>query len=177
MSSCDRKEDRFGEKREWENSADSPVLEDPADINDRLIIRLRDLSHIMRSLYEGRGSQKRVLIVLDEMGPEVTQRELTKRLGIQPGSASEVVSKLEAAGYIRRTPEERDRRTARIELTEAGKKLAGEAKQQRVRRHEEMFSCLAEEEKEELLALLETVREDWARRYPGAGSRQGKRRE
>lgn len=140
-----------------------------ADINDKLIINLRDLSHTIRSLYEGKGSQKRILIILDEIGSSITQRELTERIGIQPGSASEVITKLEMAGYIRRTPNETDRRTADIELTEIGKASAAEAREQRVRRHEEMFSGLSDNEKNELLLLLEKVNADWENRYPGKG--------
>lgn len=135
------------------------------DINDSLIINLRDMSHIMRFLYEGRGSQKRILIVLNEIGDRITQRELTERLGIQPGSASEVISKLENAGHIKRTPSEKDRRTMEIELTETGKILAAEASEQRIRRHKEMFSCLSDNEKQELLSLLEKVNADWKNRY------------
>ena len=140
-----------------------------ADMNDKLIINLRDLSHTMRFLYEGKGSQKRILIVLEEIGSSVTQRELTERLGIQPGSASEVIAKLESAGYIKRTPSETDRRTADIGLTETGKKYASEAREQRIRRHEEMFSCLSDGEKNELLSLLEKVNADWKNRYQGLG--------
>ena len=120
----------------------------------------------MRFLYEGKGSQKRILIVLNEMG-RTTQRELTERLGIQPGSASEVIAKLEIAGLITRTMSETDRRTMNIELTEEGKKLACEAVEQRNRRHEEMFSCLSEEDKDLLLSLLEKMNADWQTRYQG----------
>ena len=137
-----------------------------ADRNDKLIINLRDLSHTMRFLYEGKGSQKCILIVLNEMG-RTTQRELTERLGIQPGSASEVIAKLEIAGLITRTMSETDRRTMNIELTEEGKKLACEAVEQRNRRHEEMFSCLSEEDKDLLLSLLEKMNADWQTRYQG----------
>lgn len=135
-----------------------------ADINDRLILNLRDISHTMRFLYEGKGSQKRVLIILSEIGV-ITQRELTERLGIKPGSASEVIAKLENAGWITRTPSETDRRTADVALTEKGKQLALEAKKQRNLRHEEMFSCLSENEKSELLFLLEKINADWEYRY------------
>lgn len=135
-----------------------------ADIQDKLIINLRDLSHIMRFLYEGKGSQKRILIVLNEVG-NITQRELTERLGIQPGSASEVIAKLEDAGYIMRTPSETDRRTMDIALTKTGKLSALEAAEQRNRRHEEMFSCLSANEKDTLLSLLEKVKTDWENRY------------
>ena len=38
-----------------------------AETNGKLIINLRDVGHMMRGLYEGRGSQQRVLIVLHEM--------------------------------------------------------------------------------------------------------------
>lgn len=137
-----------------------------ADINDQLIMSIRDLSHVMRFLYEGKASQKRILIILNE-SETMTQRELTERLGIQPGSASEILSKLENAGLIIRTPNETDRRTTDIRLTESGGRLAQEAFTQRQRRHEEMFSCLEEEEKLELLSLLEKVCVDWKSRYGG----------
>ena len=135
-----------------------------ANINDKLIMNLRDISHTMRSLYEGRGSQKRILIILHEVG-KITQRALTERLGIQPGSASEVIAKLESAELITRTPSESDRRTADIQLSDKGRELASQAVNQRRRRHEEMFSCLSEDEKTELLTLLEKINADWEQRY------------
>lgn len=46
---------------------------DGGNINGRLIIYLRDMSHIMHALYEGRGSQKRILI-LDEATSNVDTR-------------------------------------------------------------------------------------------------------
>lgn len=134
------------------------------NVNGRLVIGLRDISHTMRFLYEGRGSQKRVLIVLSEMGT-TTQRELTRRLGIQPGSASEVIAKLENAGLVERSSSQEDRRTANISLTGEGRRQARAALEQRQRRHEEMFSALTCEEKEQLLALLEKINEDWDHRY------------
>ncbi len=136
-------------------------------VNGRLVISLRDVSHTMRSLYEGRGSQKRVLIVLSETGT-ITQRELTRRLCIQPGSASEVIAKLEQAGLVARSLSEADRRTADISLTEEGARQARAALEQRRQRYEEMFSALTEEEKGQLLSLLEKLNGDWARRYPEA---------
>ena len=67
------------------------------DINNRLTLSLWDVLHTMRAISEGKGSQKRILMMLLETGP-VTQKKLTALLGIQPGSASEVIGKLEAAG-------------------------------------------------------------------------------
>lgn len=134
------------------------------DVNGKLVINLRDISHTLRDLSEGRGSQKRILILLLETGP-FTQRELTERLGIQPGSASEVIAKLENAGLLTRTESEADRRTVDVALTEEGSRQAEEAKNQRDGRHGEMFSALSEEEKSQLLGLLEKVNTDWESRY------------
>jgi len=144
------------------------------NVNDTLVINLRDISHTMRSLYEGRGSQKRVLIVLSETGA-ITQRELTHRLGIQPGSASEVIAKLEQAGLVVRSLSEADRRTADISLTEEGERQARTALEQRRQRHKEMFSSLTDEEKAQLLSLLEKVNCDWESRYPTASYHKGHR--
>lgn len=139
-----------------------------ADENEKLIINLRDLGHMMRSQYEGKASQRRILIILSEE-KTITQRDLTKRLGIQPGSASEILSKLESAGLICRTQNETDRRTTDVTLTDEGRELAAQALAQRQKRHTEMFSCLSEEEKQELLSLLEKVSADWRERYRGSG--------
>ncbi len=134
------------------------------DTDNKLIINLRDLGHMIRFLFEGKGSQKRILIILHETGG-MTQRELTERIGIQPGSASEVIGKLENAGLIQRTLSQSDRRTADIRLTEAGQLQAEEAIRQRKKRHQEMFSCLSEEEKQTLLTLTEKINTDWDSRY------------
>jgi len=138
------------------------------NMDGKLAISLRDISHTMRSLYEGKGSQKRILIVLSETGT-ITQRELTQRLGIQSGSASEVIAKLEHTGLVARSLSETDRRTTDISLTEEGRRQAQAAIDERVRRHKEMFSALTSEEKQQLLSLLEKVNSDWRVRY---GSRR-----
>lgn len=111
------------------------------------------------------------MIVLKEVGT-ITQRELTERLGIQPGSASEVIAKLEDAGNLSRVPSASDHRTMDIALTEQGRILAETLLAQREKRHEEMFSCLSEEEKSSLLGLLEKINEDWEKRYQEMGKEQ-----
>ena len=54
------------------------------DQNNKLIWNLRDIGHTMRQIFDGRGSQKRILILLRETAG-MTQKELTSRLGVQPG--------------------------------------------------------------------------------------------
>lgn len=139
------------------------------DIETKLVLNLRDLGHVVHFLYEGKGSQKRILILLNERG-EMTQRELTELLRIQSGSASEVLGKLETAGLITRTTSGEDRRTADIRLTAEGSARAEEALRQRQSRHEEMFSVLSEEEKATLLQLAEKLNTSWAERYCRGGA-------
>lgn len=133
-------------------------------IEKALVLNLRDLGHFVRNLYEGRGSQKRILILLREFG-EMTQAKLTRRLGIRQGSASEVIRKLDSAGLICRSRNDIDKRTVDIRLTEAGQEAAAAAVLQRRQRHKAMFSCLTEQEREELLRLTEKLKQDWEQRY------------
>lgn len=132
--------------------------------NDKLIWNFRDISHTMRQTSEGKGSQKRILILLWE-NKGMTQRELTQRLGIQPGSVSEVISKLESTGLIVRTPSKIDHRTTDIRLTQEGETLAQDAHFKRKERHEQMFAVLSEQEKDTLISLLERINKDWDQKY------------
>ncbi|MBQ8093658.1 MAG: MarR family transcriptional regulator [Clostridia bacterium] len=135
------------------------------DLNKRIIWNFWDISHTMRRISEGKGSQKRILILLLEEGKALTQKELTDRLEVQPGSVSEVLGKLENAGLIIRTPNAEDRRTIDICLTADGEKAAKEAYQRRCERHTQMFTALTDTEKETLLGLLEKINLDWAGKY------------
>lgn len=141
---------------------------DSLDLNNKLIWNLRDIGDTMRRIREGRGSQRRILILLRESGA-TTQRELTARLGIQPGSASEVIGKLEDTGFVLRTPSRTDRRTSDIRLTDIGIAAAEEAHVQREERHRQMFDCLTDAEKSTLLSLLERVNASWDERYRKGG--------
>lgn len=135
------------------------------DADSKIIRNFWDISHTMSRISEGKGSQQRILNIINEAGV-ITQSKLTRLLGVQPGSASEFLGKLETAGLIIRTPSETDRRTADVRLTQAGKVQAEKSTKQREERHARMFACLSGEEKEALIALLEKINGDWSRRYP-----------
>lgn len=132
--------------------------------NEKLIHSLLDINHMMHRLYEGKASQSRILIILYEQQC-MTQKELTELLGIQPGSASEILAKLEKAGLLKRVPSEKDHRTMELFLTPEGEKMAEEALANRQERHRQMFDCLSEEEGEQLSSLLEKLKEDWKLRF------------
>ena len=134
------------------------------DTNNKLICNIRDMGHTVRAMSDGKASQSRILIVLNTEGA-ITQSKLTELLNVQPGTVSEVIGKLERAGLIERTASENDRRTSELRLTVDGVEMAMQASEARKNRYEDMFACLTESEKFDLLALLEKVNEDWERRY------------
>ena len=130
------------------------------DTEAKLLAMLRVLGHADRLHFDGRGGQNRALKLLRE-DEAMTQRELTERLGIQPGSASELIGKLERAGLIVRTPSEADRRTADVRLTQAGAASLAERAGAEKSGTEELFSALTGEERETLLELLEKLYRAW----------------
>ena len=96
---------------------------------------------------------------------EVSQRALTKHLGIQPGSVSEVLKKLEDNGLINRLASEDDRRTSILSLTAEGEEAAKKALSHKDQLYNEMLEVLDEKDKQELLALLEKLNDDWDHKY------------
>lgn len=129
------------------------------DVNDKILLNIRDLEQKIHFLYEGKKSQRRVLILLRENG-SMTQREMTEKLNVKPASASEVLTKLANKGFIIRVPSSIDKRTMVISLTDEGAKIADEAYRYRSLRIVEMLSCFDDEEKDVLLSLLEKMNTD-----------------
>ena len=132
--------------------------------NEKLVHSLWDISHKMRRLHDGKASQSRILVILQER-KTMTQRELTEHLHVQPGSASEILSKMEQTGLIVRVPNTTDRRTTDLFLTEKGKILAQEAVEKRKALYEKMFLSLTAEEQDTLFSLLEKLQADWDTRF------------
>lgn len=84
--------------------------------------------------------QGRVLAIL-KMKPEISTRDLSYLLDIRQQSLSELLSKMEKAGYIVRSPLETDRRVMVVKLTEKG-----ENAQQENPDFSNLFDCLTQEE-------------------------------
>ncbi|MDO4345737.1 MAG: MarR family transcriptional regulator [Eubacteriales bacterium] len=101
--------------------------------------------------------QKRILqILLDS--PRISQKELTEKLNIEPGSMSEVLSKLEDKGMVRRERDTIDRRKMMITLTKEGQDAA---KQCAEGLDEDILEILSDEEKESLKQILGKLLEHW----------------
>ena len=100
--------------------------------------------------------QYRCLEQLDK-ADGISQQELADALGIRPASLSELLSKLEQKGHIKRSPSERDRRCLLVYLTDAGRVTLSENIRSRRQLHADIFSPLSAEEKETLYSILRKI--------------------
>ena len=87
----------------------------------------------------------------------LSQRELQQMLGIQPGSLSELISKLQSKGYLCREKGE-DRRGNLLRITESGRAAIPTADDLS---EDDPFEALSVEEQNQLAALLRKLLNDW----------------
>ncbi len=87
----------------------------------------------------------------------VRQKTLTEELRINPSSVSEMISKLENDGYVKRTVDPTDKRATLISLTELGEARAAELQDEKNEKLGKAFGNLTDDEKEQLIALLEKL--------------------
>lgn len=66
--------------------------------------------------------QFRALVMIRRWGPQ-TGRELASRLHVTPGTLVPLVDRLEEQGYLRRVPDQDDRRLTWLELTSKSDRL------------------------------------------------------
>lgn len=91
---------------------------------------------------------------------QLNQKELQETLGIQPGSISELISKLESKGLVRREKDVQDKRKAILVITEAGKAAADALT---VDADEaSLYAALTEEEQATLKDLLKKLADSWS---------------
>ena len=107
----------------------------------------------------------------------LSQRELQQMLGIQPGSLSELLSKLEVKGYLTREKAE-DRRGNLLRITDAGRAALPEIDADD---EADPLSPLSGEQQDQLAELLRTLLNAWVDRLeppcprghrPDAGSQK-----
>lgn len=88
-----------------------------------------------------------VLAALHRIGPPHRMRpsELTRSLWLTSGGTSNLLHRLEGAGYIERSINEKDARSRYVQLTEYGQRVAGQAMLASVRAHEQVFGAVPDE--------------------------------
>ena len=102
-------------------------------------------------------SRERILGILLAHEDGLRQKNIAESMHIGPSATSEFIDKLEQTGYIERRPDPDDGRATRIYLTEKGKARAYELEDERKERFAFLFTALTDEEKEQLIALLDKL--------------------
>ena len=125
-----------------------------------LMRQMRRCNHLLYHKFSLNLSQNRILSVLNREGP-MTQKALMCRMQIQPGSLSEVISKVESAGLVERRRCEDDRRNFEIRLTEEGVKQAEAFERERQDMAQLLFATLTDGEKQQLMNLMTKLHEHW----------------
>lgn len=105
-------------------------------------------------------TQGRVLKILYHQGP-LTQRVIQEKLGIQPGSMSEISAKLERKGFLFREKDPSDKRKILLTITEAGREDVEQYQRQAAKKHHSYFNALTMDEQQQLSQLLEKLLAEW----------------
>lgn len=140
-------------------SETAPAPETPRA--ERILRGLGYCGHYLHFHSGGRSGREPILCKLHRAGGSMSQLELGSQFELKAGSLSEILAKIETAGLIERTRDPRDRRALTIRLTEAGKQEAQRAIEARAAFRDQAFSNLTDEEQDELIVLLEKIRNRW----------------
>ncbi len=130
---------------------------------DHIIKNLMFCAHFLRRNTEAKGSQRRVLFILQKRGP-MTQKELLDDMNVRASSMSELVGKLLSKGYITKEKSEADKRNYNISITEEGRAALAEMQQAHRENMTELLSDLDEDDRVQLAALLAKLQEHWSKR-------------
>lgn len=125
---------------------------------------MRDLGYFGHFLHlhaGGRSGKQHMLERILNEGGIVGQRELQDTVPISSAALSEVLAKLESEGLVTRTRSQSDKRQLDVSLTQAGQAEAKVCAEKRARFEEEAFSVLSEEERTQLLEVLDRLMGHW----------------
>lgn len=87
----------------------------------------------------------------------LSQREIAELLNIRPQSASEAIASMEGQGLIEKRPNEQDKRSSLIYITQEGGQRQIDLRNERIENARRIFDPLTDCEKETLLKLLKKV--------------------
>uniref|UniRef100_UPI00135A1044 MarR family winged helix-turn-helix transcriptional regulator n=1 Tax=Cellulomonas citrea TaxID=1909423 RepID=UPI00135A1044 len=129
---------------------------DPEDL-PAAVFRLHALlarreRHRRPGAHRGQGRVLALLALREPLG----QKELAYLLGVRSQSLGELLTKLERAGLVERTPDPADRRSTTVRLTDAGRQAASDVRG-RAQEDDDPFAVLDPEQREQLGTLLALV--------------------
>ncbi len=127
-----------------------PLLFDPESLEGLIMTSAREIRRPGRQHFG--STQDKIVRILYENGGTMGQKALQELLHVQPGSISEILSKMEEKGLITRTKTDSDKRASLISLTNAENPQNQESVS---------FDALSEDEQETLKGLLKKLLASW----------------
>lgn len=118
--------------------------------------KLRNQSRDQGVYQNVREGQSRCLYMI-KMAGEINQRRLSDILNIRPTSLSETIKRLEEKGLIQRKPDENDKRTYVVSLTEKGDEEMERIRKSYASEHKEWLEVLTDEEVDKFFEILTKV--------------------
>lgn len=106
-------------------------------------------------------SQMDVLIFLkinEKKNIETNQKDIEKALSLKNPTVTGILDRLEDKGYIKRNVSSKDKRLKRITLTSASNEILLKSRNHAKKIEEKILSSLSDEEKDELLKLLDKIK-------------------
>ena len=94
---------------------------------------------------------------LQEKAPGLTQRELSDCMASDPNTIASLLSRMEKAGWVRRSTRKEDRRTKNVLSTQAGRKIFEKARERALVLERNALEVLSEKEQASFLDSLEKV--------------------
>jgi DNA-binding MarR family transcriptional regulator len=146
------------EYREGHNGYGFGELE--AGQESELLTLIARAGHFMHHKRGGMRGQEKILTILAE-NEEISQKDLQEQLGIQSGSMSEIVIKLESKGFLDRVKDDADKRMTKLRLTDLGREKREEINQRSDVDQSQLLQSLSEEEQEVLKGLLSKLISSW----------------
>ena len=135
--------------------------QDEEPLSRRILHDLGFFGHYLHVHAGGRSGKQHILAKLHQAGGRLSQRELQERSHISSAALSEVLSKLEMERLVTRSRSDEDRRQMDITLTEEGVTQAIMRKREFEAFESECLSCLSEDERIQLLEMLDRLAELW----------------
>lgn len=90
----------------------------------------------------------------------VTQLDIVKFTGFKAPTISIMIQKMEASGYVTRTPDENDLRAMRVFITESGKKIYYDAVMNVKHIEGKVLRGISENEQKELVKILSKIKKN-----------------
>lgn len=99
----------------------------------------------------------------------LTQKELSKRVGVEMASSTTILVELETRGLVRRERSTEDRRAINVFLTPVGAALKPRLLAAAARVNAQARATLSPTQVEQLMAMLDMIAGDLTETYPQAG--------